>query len=321
MKKAFLTIITLTLLTGAFAAPKKYRLNNSTSNWAVASNWSPVGLPQDGDTILIPTSTQLQLSNDFSFTDVYLDVYGSIVLSGNSMKMALAGNSTVNVHTGAWISGDKASQQIVLSSIVFKGDNPVLTGPKIATASSTSFAPYQEFSILPVKFLSFTVDRKNNQFLIQWTTAEEINAAYFEVQRSTDGANWTAIATVKAAGNSTNTYSYTDKNCNAASVYYRVKEVDNDHQSMYTAVRFLKNNQTATPSIITVQNKIAVVFPQQAKGAVTVEVISLNGYVVAKQVLHTPAGMVTLAPGGLKGILIVRVSNSQEVQTARQVIL
>ena len=321
MKTALLTIIALTLLTGAFATPKKYRLNSSTSNWAVASNWSPVGLPQDGDTILIPTSTQLQLSNDFNFTDVYLDVYGSILLSGNSMKMLLSGNSTVNVHTGAWISGDKASQQIVLSSIVFKGDNPVLTGPKIATSTSTSFAPYQEFSILPVTFLSFTVDRKNNGLLIQWTTAEEINAAYYEVQRSTDGANWTAIATVKAAGNSTNTYSYTDRNCNAASVYYRVKEVDNDHQSMYTAVRLVKNNNTAMPSIVTMQNKIAVVFPQAVKGAVTVEIISMNGYVVAKQVLNTPAGTVTLAPTALKGILIVRVSNSQEVQTARQVIL
>jgi hypothetical protein len=69
------------------------------------------------------------------------------------------------------------------------------------------------------------------------------------------------------------------------------------------------------------QNKIAVVFPQAVKGAVTVEIISMNGYVVAKQVLNTPAGTVTLAPTALKGILIVRVSNSQEVQTARQVIL
>ena len=58
----------------------------------------------------------------------------------------------------------------------------------------------------------------------------ETNISYFQIQRSVDGANWSEIATIAAAGNSSSvlSYAYTDLQSAAGTNYYRVKEVDLD---------------------------------------------------------------------------------------------
>src|SRR5215218_5810663 len=200
MKKPLLSLLALTLMLSAVAAPTSYTLLKSTSNWALASNWSPAGLPQNGDTITIPENIQLTLSSDFTFSNLYVDLYGAIIISGNNMKMTLTDNSTINLHTTGWIDGDKASQQIVLGTIIYKGDYPVLTGPKQATSTSNGFIPYKEFTVLPVQFIAFTAVRNNQGVLLKWTVADEKGAAIYEVQRSNNGTTWSTIAAQKPSG-------------------------------------------------------------------------------------------------------------------------
>ncbi len=68
---------------------------------------------------------------------------------------------------------------------------------------------------------------------MQWSTAQEENSDYFNIQRSVDGKNFTNIATVSAAGtsNTVKNYSYTDKdveNLNDNILFYRLSETDKD---------------------------------------------------------------------------------------------
>jgi len=321
MKKFLLTALAFSLLLTSFATPKKYKLLSSTADWSNATNWAPTGVPKDGDTVLIPENTQLTISQDVSLSDVYFDVYGSLILSGNSMKLYLLKSSTLNIHTGGWIDGTKASQQIVLSNIIFKGDQPVVTGPKIATSISSALVPYTEFTILPVTFLSFNITQgSNNAFLVKWTTANETGAARYDVQRSTDGNAWTTLASLAATGNTTNSYSYTDQTI-AATVYYRIKQIDADGTFTYTAVRVLKNTGTNAVSIWSVRQKVMVQFAQTVKGLVTIEIIGMNGMIAATQTIAAPSGTVELTTPALKGIYVVRVSNGQALNTAKQVLL
>jgi hypothetical protein len=39
-------------------------------------------------------------------------------------------------------------------------------------------------------------------FALQWETAQESNSSHFTVEHSVNGTDWTAVGTVKAAGNS-----------------------------------------------------------------------------------------------------------------------
>lgn len=320
MKKLLLLAFTLSLLVSAFAAPVKYKLLKNTTNWTLTSNWSPAGKPKDGDTILIPSGLQLVLSADISLKDIYIDLYGSVVLSGNSMKAKFSGKSTINIHTGATLYGSKNSQQLEVGSATYKFNNLVIAGPVMATSISNGFKPYVEFNILPVKFTSFTVVRNSTAFLVQWSTTDEVNAAYYQVERSNDGAVWSRLATLSATSNATNNYVYADRSNPTGTIYYRIKQVDADGAFTYTEVRTFKTNTTTAPVITSAPSRIIVQFGQQIKGNVKIEVIGLNGHVALTQTVSNPTDKLQLATS-LKGIYVVRISNSQDLNTAKQIIL
>jgi endoglucanase len=80
--------------------------------------------------------------------------------------------------------------------------------------------------VLPVKFLAFSGVKKGNDILLEWKTANEINAASYEVQRSKDGINFFSIANTTAAGNSINVYNSTDISPYEGTNYYRIKQID-----------------------------------------------------------------------------------------------
>ncbi|NOS55365.1 MAG: hypothetical protein HOP37_03805 [Cyclobacteriaceae bacterium] len=61
-----------------------------------------------------------------------------------------------------------------------------------------------------------------------WTTASELNADFFEVQRSKEGVEYESIGKVKAFGTTTLTqrYSFADTNPFDGVSYYRLRQVD-----------------------------------------------------------------------------------------------
>ncbi|PZR29204.1 MAG: hypothetical protein DI535_04095 [Citrobacter freundii] len=92
---------------------------------------------------------------------------------------------------------------------------------------------------LPVEFTFFKVACDGNAAVLNWQTATEINTDHFEVQRSVNGADWTTIASQRAAGQSSALldYSYTDRTqVSSAHVFYRILSVDTDGQKKYSAV-------------------------------------------------------------------------------------
>lgn len=105
----------------------------------------------------------------------------------------------------------------------------------LALASTSAVNP------LPVQLLVFTAVKKGADGQLSWRTASELNSAYFEVQASTDGRTWQALATMAAAGSSTSArdYAYLDQNLaryGASLLYYRLKQVDLDASAHFSPV-------------------------------------------------------------------------------------
>ncbi len=101
----------------------------------------------------------------------------------------------------------------------------------------------QPATSLPVDLLSFTVRAEERDAIAEWTTATEIDNDHFDVLRSTDGSEWTLIATVPGAGNSQAARSYQalDPYPPIGTDYYRLSQVDMDgsaHLSSVASVRF-----------------------------------------------------------------------------------
>ncbi len=103
------------------------------------------------------------------------------------------------------------------------------------TGFSGFFAKTIEYT-LPLRLLSFKGNQRNGYNQLQWITAEEINTRHFELESSTDGSAFTRIATIPAAGNGNNTYSYNDQRMNTGKTFYRLKMVDIDQRYSYSSV-------------------------------------------------------------------------------------
>jgi hypothetical protein len=91
---------------------------------------------------------------------------------------------------------------------------------------------------LPVKLFGFTAQEKNNQTLLLWKTASEINNKGFEIQRSNDGVNWNKIGFVNGAVNSSlqKNYSFNDRAPLPGKNFYRLLQYDLDGNQTFSPV-------------------------------------------------------------------------------------
>jgi hypothetical protein len=126
---------------------------------------------------------------------------------------------------------------------------------------------------LPVVLTALTAQAvQNRDALLTWTTASEVNSAYFEVERSLDGKNFTKIGQQAAKGNSaiSSNYTFTDANVIAranGAVYYRLRQVDLDATANYSPVRTVSFTKVAAVALS--------LYPNPAQNATTLDVSAL----------------------------------------------
>jgi hypothetical protein len=127
--------------------------------------------------------------------------------------------------------------------------------------------------VLPVELTSFAAACKETLVLIEWETASESNNDYFEVERSVDGMQFTAIGRVEAAGNSVipQKYSLEDNQPLTGKTYYRLKQMDEDGEYSYSSVVLVDCKSAAA-----VQPVVSI-YPNPASDMLTVDMKGLKG--------------------------------------------
>lgn len=298
-------------------------------NWSVKSNWSLNRLPEDGDSVVIPAGKGVVIDKNFSFDEMYLKVMGTVQVKKN---LTLDEKSFIEVGAAGRITAfgaDRKNETIKLNNKKkFDEKTPMdVTGISYAnekTGVSPSGFIYD--ALLPVKFISFTAIRQSAGNVLSWVTAQEKENSHFEVEKSTDGRNWTMLVMVLGNGttNQTSRYQYTDKNENSAVVYYRIRQVDTDGKASYTDVKTIKTAAAASAMNIFASspNQITVALNSGSFAQLEVKVLSLDGRVVAQSV-HTNAAYQVKqnVPSLPKGIYVVQVNDFNGNLTARKVAL
>ncbi len=95
------------------------------------------------------------------------------------------------------------------------------------------------FSALPVEWIDYSaLQISDSQIKIEWSTASEINNAFFTPQRSYDGITFTDLHKTLGSGNTSasNVYSFIDHFSFKGIVFYRVKQTDYDGKSSYSDI-------------------------------------------------------------------------------------
>jgi hypothetical protein len=186
---------------------------------------------------------------------------------------------------------------------------------------------------LPVTLTAFSATAKGNDVLLSWTTASEINNKGFEVERSADGRSFENVGFVKGAGNSNTkrTYALADDKAfiEAGSnvVYYRLKQVDMNGEYTYSnVVRVISTAQKANavsayPNPFNTTYNVS--FDAVAAGTVSLQMVDLQGKVVATQTSATVKGFNAIAihnvDGLQTGVYFVKVTVDGETQVLKLV--
>lgn len=94
-------------------------------------------------------------------------------------------------------------------------------------------------TVLPTKLTSITAQlHTNNKVAVNWVSATEVNADYYQVQRSTNNSDFSNIGKVAAKGASS--YTYNDDlnsiNYQLPTVFYRLQMFDKDGSFTYSKV-------------------------------------------------------------------------------------
>jgi endonuclease I len=110
---------------------------------------------------------------------------------------------------------------------------------------------------LPVSFKSFAVEAIGEQnILLKWETANELNNASFTIQRSTDAITWVDLGKVKGAGTSYQLKRYQwmdDISQQTSSMFiYRLKQTDFDGTFTYSEMRSIQREGNQNPITIKV---------------------------------------------------------------------
>src|ERR1019366_9564437 len=88
--------------------------------------------------------------------------------------------------------------------------------------------------LLPLHLVSFSGIKHTGFNQLQWQTASEVNTKWFELERSSDGKNFTKIATINTiTSNGNNNYSINDNEAYNGKLFYRLRMVDLDDRFTY----------------------------------------------------------------------------------------
>jgi hypothetical protein len=148
----------------------------------------------------------------------------------------------------------------------------VATTGAISSNSIASFGPFTFGSItfaLPVTLAQLSAYNNNGKAVVDWTTTDEINVGFYDVQRSDDGISFYSIGNVAARNQQgLQQYELADTKALGAVTYYRLSSVDEDGKTKLSQV-ITVNNGNLLDKYITVANP--------AHGSLRINVQHMNG--------------------------------------------
>ena len=144
---------------------------------------------------------------------------------GGGGYVAITNLPPISISVAGGINGTSNSSAVA----AFIPNGATSGAPGLIASLPLSFNPYSAGSSpLPVVLKLFDVKENNENALLVWETASEINNDYFLLERSWDGVTFEFLGRVNGSGTSTlsHHYSFTDDAPFLGTSYYRLTQID-----------------------------------------------------------------------------------------------
>ena len=137
------------------------------------------------------------------------------------------------VPEGGYITPEPAT---IVAQNELSSDGGLSTYPYQAPEFATPVPLASNNAPLPVLLTKFDVQcQSDKSTTISWTTSQEINNNYFEVEKSNNGTDWSVITKV-AGNNGTTDKTYAVADTKGGAAQYRLKQVDKDGKVTHSAI-------------------------------------------------------------------------------------
>lgn len=172
-------------------------------------------------------------------------------------------------------------------------------------------------AILPVRLISFTYAKQSQSLLLQWQAASEFDVQDYDLEKSTDGVNFSFLGKVSAQNSTAavKNYGYTDNAVNNAVVFYRLKINDRSGNYTYSNIILYRQKNTGADAITVYPNPVVnstanIFIPQQLiNKLVAVKVIAQDGKLVVSQQLVPNTNLMNINfPKNLHGMVLIQVA-------------
>ena len=177
-------------------------------------------------------------------------------------------------------------------------------------------------SVQPVSLVSFNLNSNTSGVSLSWKTASETNNSHFTIQRSTDGATFATIGTIKGGKNtnSLSSYSFTDPNpVSGATNYYRLTQVDLDGKQTQLGDRSIKVAALARYSVYPnpASDELTISLAGEENGSCNVKITDYSGRVLVSSDRKLEGGLMKLSISEIpSGIYLLSVTSATVNQTS-----
>lgn len=288
--------------------------------------------------------------------DVLVDRNGRLALYGNFTSSG--GGSTFTINNGGKVfingtttftgGGDHLTNNTTTSPYgVYSNNQPTYapssggssngaagsnTVTSVATMQSQdpdfyTWVASQPNSPLPVKLAYFRVEELSDKGVsLAWETTMEINFDRFELERAGEDLKFTKISVIKGKGslNTITQYSFDDNQPLKGKNYYRLKMIDHDNYTDYSAVIVAYWDGVARGISLypnpTVNHSFTINLDDNYTSPVAVSLVEARGYIVYTSTVETTSSVISLPENLVAGVYLVRISSATKQQTVRLVV-
>ena len=192
-------------------------------------------------------------------------------------------------------------------------------------AAATVKIYFVEPAPLAVKLTKFQGYKNGDNVSLQWTVATNEIVDRFEVERSTNGRDFSTAALVFGSEKSGDeSYSY-NETVSADIIYYRLKMYDKNHIAEYSKTLVFRSKSAGGNAIRIINNpvkdKLTLSFSSTLNQAVDMKVYDMNGRILMTEKLTVYEGSnlvsLPLTSSFKTGLYVVEINNGIESRSAK----
>jgi hypothetical protein len=313
----------LLVASGSMASTTYYSI--ASGSYTTSGNWSTTACGgascgcTPGSDIVICSGTTITFTGSFTVgpggnvNSLTVNAGGTFITTadltfknGSTVTVAAGGKITVG---GNFANNNNSTSITINGGLSVSGNANFGNGSTVTGSGSVSVggsssgggtvyggSPGCSNCTLAITLSSFTAAYNNNAVSLTWISATETNNKYYTIERSDDGVNYSLVANVNGAGNSTSPtdYSTTDESPNSGLNYYRLSQTDFDGNKtilgiLPVAVNISVDGLKVFPN--PANNNCVVSFNDKKEESFQLSVYDYMGREMLKRTLQTAIGI------------------------------